>query len=136
MKKILFAAAIFVLGFTSVQAQYDSRYDNRSNRHNNDRYGYNQPGDGRNSDINRLQRSVREEISVGIRRGTLNAREASALMHQYDRIEVMQRKFSSRGRLSNREERILRGELQNLMTDTQRLSSRRHDNWARGRNRY
>lgn len=136
MKKILFAAAIFVLGFTSVQAQYDSRYDNRSNRHNNDRYGYNQPGDGRNSDINRLQRSVREEISVGIRRGTLTAREASALMHQYDRIEVMQRKFSSRGRLSNREERILRGELQNLMTDTQRLSSRRHDNWARGRNRY
>ena len=136
MKKILFTAAIFVLGFTSVQAQYDSRYDNRSNRHNNDRYGYNQPGDGRNSDINRLQRSVREEISVGIRRGTLNAREASALMYQYDRIEVMQRKFSSRGRLSNREERILRGELQNLMTDTQRLSSRRHDNWARGRNRY
>ena len=141
MKKILFAVAVLALGFTSAQAQYDSRYDNRNDRHDNDRYDnrsreYSRPGDDGNFDINRLQRQVREEISVGIRRGTLNSRESSVLMREYDRIEIMQRRFSSHGRLSNREERILRNELQGLMADTQRLSSRRSDNWARGRNRY
>jgi hypothetical protein len=141
MKKILFVAAVLALGFTTAQAQYDPRYDNRNDRHENDR-DYNrsnrdyEPGRGRNSDIDRLQRQVREDISIGIRRGTLNSREASALMHQYDRIEGMQRKFSSRGRLSNRETRILTGELERLMADTNRMSSRRGDNWARGRNRY
>jgi hypothetical protein len=135
MKKILFAAAILALGFTTAQAQYDSRYDNRNDRRDrHDNYGYgNSEG---NFEVNRLQRQVRDEISVGIRRGTLNGRESSMLLHEYDRIEIMQRKFNSRGRLSNREERILRNELERLMADTQRLSSRRNDNWARGRNRF
>jgi hypothetical protein len=135
MKKILFAAAILVLGFTNANAQYNSRYDHRDDRRYDDR-GYGHRDNDRNYDINRLQREVREQISVGIRRGTLSSREASALMNRYDRIEIMQRKFNSRGRLSNREVRILRGELDQLMAETHRLSSRRGDNWARGRNRY
>jgi hypothetical protein len=139
MKKILFAVAVLALGFTNAEAQYNSRHNNRDDRRDQGRYddrNYGYPGDDKNYDINRLQRQVREEISIGIRRGTLSSRESSALMHRYDRIEGMQRKFGSRGRLSNREARILRGELGQLMAETQRLSSRRGDNWARGRNRY
>jgi hypothetical protein len=135
MKKILFAAAFIVLGFTNANAQYNSRYDHRDDRRYDNR-GYSHRDNDRNYDINRLQREVREQISVGIRRGTLSSREASALMNRYDRIEMMQRKFNSRGRLSNREVRILRGELDQLMAETHRLSSRRGDSWARGRNRY
>lgn len=136
MKKILFAAAFLAFGFTTAQAQYDSRYDNRGGRYDNRSNRHPGPDDERNFDINMLQRQVREEISVGIRRGTLNSREASGLMHRYDRIEIMQRKFNSRGRLSHRETRILREDLERLMVDTRRMSSHRNDSWARGRNRY
>jgi hypothetical protein len=133
MKKILVAIAFLTFGFTGVQAQYDSRYDGRRDHRANHRSG--DVGE-RNSEINMMQRRVRDEISTGVRRGTLSSREASHLMRQYDRIEIMQRKFNSRGRISNREERILHNDLESLMAETRRLSSRRHDNWARGRQRF
>jgi len=138
MKKILFVAAIFALGFSSANAQYgprDDRYDNRGNnypQHQNDRNS-----DGRDSEINYLQREARQRIDAGIRRRALSPREADILMHEYRRIEVMERKFSHRGRLSSKESRILRSELERLLADTHRMSDRRGgDNWARGRNRY
>ena len=139
MKKIFFAAAILALSFTGASAQYHSddrdRYDNRD-YNNRDRYNNDYRQD-RTSDIGYLQREVRQEISAGIQRGTLNSREANALMSQYERIEAMERKFSHRGRLSPRESRILREDLERLMADARRMSSRRGDHWARDRrNRY
>ncbi|TLV03680.1 hypothetical protein [Dyadobacter luticola] len=140
MKKILFAAAILALGFTSASAQYGpGRGDGRYNdgRYNDGR------GDGRyeqggyrgnpGSDINYLQRQARQQIADGIQRGTLSSREANALMAQYERIEAQEYKYSRHGRISHREARFLRENLERLMADTQRLSSRRGDNWARDR---
>jgi hypothetical protein len=133
MRKILFVAAILTLGLTSANAQYgprNDRYDHRDNRPSYD----NRPayGDGRSSEINFMQREVRQEISSGIRSRRLTPREANVLMREYERIEHLERKFSNRGRLSNRENRILKEDLRRLMANTRRLSSSRGDNWARG----
>ncbi|WP_221391160.1 hypothetical protein [Dyadobacter sp. NIV53] len=139
MKKIFFVAAILALGFTNANAQYDSRYDHRDNRDNNypqypnGRDDYERGGD---SEINHLQREARQRIDAGFERRTLSRREADVLMREYRRIENLERKFSHRGRLSNREARILRSELQRLMADTHRMSSRRGNDWARERGRY
>ncbi len=130
MKKILFAAAILALGFTTASAQYDPRYDNRDRQHGEYR-------GGRMTDINYLQREARQQIAAGVQRGTLTSREASALMNEYERIEARERRFSHRGRVSPREARILREDLERLMANTRRLSDRRGDHWARDRrNRY
>ncbi|WP_031527514.1 hypothetical protein [Dyadobacter crusticola] len=126
MKKILFAAAVLVLGFSSANAQYGPHYDTRGDYHNSQR-------NGRGSDINHLQREVRQQIAMGVERGTLSSREANALMVQYERIEAREQRFSHRGRLSPREARIIREDLQRLMADTRRMSSRRGDHWARER---
>ena len=143
MKKILMVAAILAFGFTNANAQYDSRYDNRDNRNydnrdnrHDDNYNSPQYHKGGDSEINYLQREARQKIDAGIRRRALSPREADVLMHEYQRIQGMERRFSSHGRLSRRETKILRNELERLMVDTQRLSSRRGDNWARGRNRF
>lgn len=135
MKKILFAAAFIAFGFTSASAQYYGQGRDRDyNRGDVYRDG---PRDYRGSMVNDLQRQARQQIAVGIERGTLNPREASALMHEYERIEARERKFSHRGRLSPREERILMQDLERLMADTRSMSSRRNDNWARNpRGRY
>ncbi|NIJ54806.1 hypothetical protein [Dyadobacter arcticus] len=150
MKKILIAAAIFALGFTSVSAQYGPRNNDRDRYDDNRNDGYRNDGDRRDegyrndghrrqpmSDINYLQREARQQIASGIQRGTLSSREANALMAQYERIESRERKYSHHGRVSPREARILREDLERLMADTRRLSSRRGDHWARDRrNRY
>ena len=139
MKKIFFVAAILALGFTNADAQYDSRYDRRDNRDNN-YSGYSNGRDeyarGRDSEINYLQREARQRIDAGIQRRALSPREADLLMREYRRIEGLERQFSHRGRLSNKESRILRSELERLMADTRRMSDRRGDNWARERGRY
>lgn len=126
MKKILFAAAVLALGFTSASAQYGPRYDSRDRYDHSDRSRH-------GNDINYMQRQARQQIAQGVQRGTLNSREANALMSQYERIEARERKYSHRGRLSPREARIIRQDLERLMADTQRLSSRRGDGWARER---
>ena len=137
MKKILFVASMIVFGFTSAQAQYGPQRD-----HDRDRYesrDYDRPGyaNSKDSEINYLKREARQRIDTGIRRRVLSPREADALMMQYHRIEAKERKFSNRGRLSTREARILRNDLENLLVDTRKLSGRRgNDNWARGRGRY
>lgn len=129
MKKILFAAVVLALGFTNASAQYGPRYDHRD--------GYSRE---RMADINQLQREARQHIANGVQWGTLTSREANALMNQYDRIQAKERKFARHGRLSPREERILRDDLLQLMSDTRRLTNDR-DRWARdrhgrGRGRY
>ena len=133
MRKILFVTAILALGFTSANAQYgprDDRYDDRryDNRDNN----YAEYQNGRNSEINMIQREARQRISDGIRGRRLSQREASVLMREYERIEGMERAFSRRGRLSNRETRILKEDLRKLIVTTHKMSDRRGDNWARG----
>ncbi|WAC12794.1 hypothetical protein [Dyadobacter pollutisoli] len=136
MKKILFAAAILALGFTSASAQYDSRYNDRDRSHNEYRDHDGHRG-GRMSDINFLQREARQQIAAGVQRGTLTSREANALMNEYDRIEARERRYSHRGRVSPREARVLREDLERLMANTRRMSDRRGDHWARDRrNRY
>ena len=130
MKKILFVAAVLALGFTNANAQYGR---NDYPEYSEGRNGHSRGGD---SEINYLQREARQRIDAGIQRRTLSRREADALMHEYRRIEAMERKFSHRGRLSNRESRILRNELERLMADTRKMSGRRGDNWARERGRY
>ena len=139
MKKILFAAAFIAFGFTSASAQYNGRdrdYDRDYNRNHGEVYR-NNPRDSRGYLVNDLQRDARQQIAIGIDRGTLNPREASALMHEYERIEARERKMSRRG-LSPREERDLIQDLKRLMAETRSMSSRRHgDNWARNpRGRY
>jgi len=138
MKKILFVAAILAIGFSNANAQYGPRDDRRDN--NRPEYQNGRGSDysnGRDSEINYLQREARQRIDAGIRRRALSPREADVLIHEYRRIEAMERKFSHRGRLSSRENRILRSELERLLADTNRLSNRRgNDDWARGRNRY
>ncbi|MCE7040195.1 hypothetical protein [Dyadobacter sp. CY312] len=130
MKKILFVAAILVLGFTSANAQYGPRDDR--DRYNDREYGYQDRDNngGRNSEVNYMQREAREKISAGIRTRRLSRREANVLMNEYQRIEAKERAFSRRGRLSARETRIIRDDLRRLMADTHRLS-RRDDGWAR-----
>jgi len=131
MKKILFAAVVLALGFTNASAQYGPRPDYRDDH----RDGYSRE---RGSDINRMQREARQHIANGVQWGTLTSREANALMNQYERIEAKERKFARHGRLSPREERILREDLLQLMSDTRRLGNDR-DRWARdrhGRGRY
>lgn len=136
-------AAILALGFTTANAQYDSRHDNRDNRdyenrdnRHDDNYNSPQYPNGRDSEINYLQREARQKIDAGIQRRALSPREADVLMREYQRIKGMEMRFSNHGRLSHRETKILRNELERLMVDTQRLSNRGGDNWARGRNRY
>ena len=134
MKKILMVAAILALGFTSANAQYDQRHDRRDDRYDSE-YNYPQQPGGRDSEINYLQREARQRIDNAIRRRDLSPREADLLMHDYRRIEAMERKFSHRGRLSSRETRILKNELERLMAETRKMS-RGNDHWARWRNRY
>lgn len=127
MKKILFAAVVLALGFTNASAQYGPRYD-RDHYHD----GYSRE---RMSDINRLQREARQNIANGVQWGTLTSREANMLMNRYENIEDKERHFARHGRLSHREERILRNDLHELMSDTRRLS-RDRDRWSRdGRHR-
>lgn len=131
MKKIFFAAML-ALGFTSAFAQYGAtpRSERGDRRHNEYRHRS-------GSEINYLQREARQQIAVGINRGTLSRREANMLMNRYERIEARERDFSHRGRLSPRETRILREDLERLMADTRRMSDRRGDGWARdNRGRY
>jgi hypothetical protein len=128
MKKILFAAVVLALGFTNASAQYGPRYDSRDGYHD----GYSRE---RMSDINRLQREARQNIANGVQWGTLTSREANMLMNRYENIQDKERQFARHGRLSNREERILRNDLHDLMSDTRRLS-RDRDRWSRdGRHR-
>ena len=123
MKKILFAAVVLALGFTNASAQYGPRYDRDGQSHE------------RMSDINRLQREARQNIANGVQWGTLTSREANLLMNRYENIQDKERQFARHGRLSNREERILRNDLRELMSDTRRLS-RDRDRWSRdGRHR-
>lgn len=135
MKKILFVAAILVLGFTSANAQYGprddrDRYNDREYNYPDRDYNHRDNNGGRNSEINYMQREAREKISAGIRTRRLSRREANVLMNEYQRIEAKERAFSRRGRLSARETRIIRDDLRRLMADTHRLS-RRGDGWAR-----
>lgn len=123
MKKILFAAVVLALGFTNASAQYGPRYDQRDGY----RDGYSRE---RMSDINRLQREARQDIANGVQWGTLTSREANMLMNRYEHIEAKERKFSRHGRLSPREERILRDDLRELLAQTRHLS-RDRDRWAR-----
>lgn len=128
MKKILFAAVVLALGFTNASAQYGPRYDYRDGYHDG-------ASRERMSDINRLQREARQNIANGVQWGTLTSREANMLMNRYENIEDKERHFARRGHLSNREERILRNDLHELMSDTRRLS-RDRDRWSRdGRHR-
>ena len=135
MKKILFAAVVVALGFTSASAQYGPRHNDRDRYDNRDDYREDYRR-GPMSDINRMQREARQQIANGVQRGTLTSREANALMAQYERIEDRERKYSHRGRVSQREARILREDLQRLMADTRRMSDRRGDHWARDRRRF
>ncbi|MCE7063963.1 hypothetical protein [Dyadobacter sp. CY326] len=126
MKKIFFAVAFIALGFTSASAQYSTRHSSR------DRY-QGEHRQGGSSEINYLQREARQQIAAGIQRGSLSSREANALMSRYERIEERERDYSHRGRLSNKESRILREDLERLMADTRRMSERRGEGWARDR---
>ncbi|WP_159470563.1 hypothetical protein [Dyadobacter sp. 3J3] len=140
MKKILFVAAFIAFGLTNASAQYNGHDRNRDDNrgYNHDNAYQNNPRDSRGYIVNDMQRDARRQISIGIERGTLNPREASALMHEYERIEARERKFSHRGGLNPREERNLIQDLERLMAQTRSMSSRRNnDNWARNpRGRY
>ncbi|QRR01203.1 hypothetical protein [Dyadobacter sandarakinus] len=124
MKKILVAAAMFVFSFSMAHAQYGPRDD----------YGYRYEGhvrSDRTMDIEYMQREARRQINMGVERGSLSRRDAHMLMRRYEGIEMKQRRLSHRGRLSPREARILRSDLEQLMADTRNMSGRRGDEWAR-----
>jgi hypothetical protein len=128
MKKIFFAIVMFSLGIVSVQAQYGPRPNHGPVY--NDRYDRDA-----NRDVHVLKRQAREQIAEGIRRGTLNSREANSLMKQYDRLDHRAAKLTDRrGRISERDARALRDDLHRLMADTRRMSDHRSDRWANGRN--
>jgi hypothetical protein len=136
MKKIFLVATLLVFGFTAANAQYGPRddryrYDNRDNRDERGSHDNRGRGHSINSEINYLQREAREKIAVGIRSRQLSRREAGMLTNRYERIEMKEREFSHRGRLSNRETKVLRNDLKQLIADTHRMT-RRNDGWARG----
>ena len=135
MKKILLVATLFVFGFTAVHAQHGPRDDRYRYDHRDDyRRPDNRDDRGRystNSEINYLQREAREKIAFGIRSRQLSRREAGMLTNRYERIEMKEREFSHRGRLSNRETKILRNDLRQLISETHRLT-RKNEGWARG----
>jgi hypothetical protein len=134
MKKIFLIATLLVFGFTAANAQYGPRDDRYRHDNRNDRYEDRDDrgrGHSSNSEINYLQREAREKIAFGIRSRQLTRREANMLTNRYERIEMKEREFSHRGRLSNRETKILRNDLRQLISETHRLT-RRNDGWARG----
>ncbi|REA63723.1 hypothetical protein DSL64_04640 [Dyadobacter luteus] len=134
MKKIFLIATLLVFGFTAANAQYGPRDDRYRHDNRNDRYEDRDDrgrGHSSNSEINYLQREAREKIAFGIRSRQLTRREANMLTNRYERIEMKEREFSHRGRLSNRETKILRNDLRQLISETHRLI-RRNDGWARG----
>lgn len=131
MKRFLSVAVVMFLGLSSVYAQYSP--DRYNDRRGGPRYhdGYDHGG-GRGRNVNALQREARETIDRGIRSGRLSRRESHMLMKQYERIAHQERKFSSHGRLSGREMRILTADLDRLIAQAHALSRRRGDGWARG----
>ena len=134
MKNIFLIATLLVFGFTAANAQYGPRDDRYRHDNRNDRYEDRDDrgrGHSSNSEINYLQREAREKIAFGIRSRQLTRREANMLTNRYERIEMKEREFSHRGRLSNRETKILRNDLRQLISETHRLI-RRNDGWARG----
>lgn len=134
MKKIFLIATLLVFGFTAANAQYGPRDDRYRQDHRNDRYDDRDDrgrGYSSNSEINYLQKEAREKIAFGIRSRQLSRREASMLTNRYERIEMKEREFSHRGRLSSRETKILRNDLRQLISETHRMT-RRNDGWARG----
>ncbi|WP_025762146.1 hypothetical protein [Dyadobacter tibetensis] len=143
MKKFLLVAALFAFSLGSVHAQYPNRHD-YGDHHRYDRPDYGPDRNSRNynkknQEVDHLQRDVRRQIEVGINRRTLTTREASRLKQEYGRIAALEQKFSHRGRLSNREVRILKDQLHKLMADTQRLNRNYRDHRAgqyRGHNQY
>ncbi|WP_215238843.1 hypothetical protein [Dyadobacter helix] len=136
MKKILFAAAVLFLGYTSANAQYHSDRNRDRDSYQPDYDEYDRSRD-RARDINYMQREAKEQIARGMHSGKLSPREASVLMREYDKIADMEHRFSRRGHLSNKERRILTSDLERLMAKTYQMSSRRGDNWARDyRRRY
>ncbi|PWJ58352.1 hypothetical protein CLV98_104211 [Dyadobacter jejuensis] len=135
MKKILIVAILFAFGLTSVQAQNYPQYDRYSSYND----PYHKKNDRRSTEIDRLQFEVKKGIETGVRRRALSPREASHLQNEYRRIAALERKYSNRGRLSNRETRILKDKLLRLMADTQRLSKDYRNSRAGGqygRSRY
>lgn len=125
MKRFLSVAVVVFFGLSTAFAQYSpDRYnDRRGGPRYHDDYDY---GRGRGN-VDALQREARESINRGIRSGQLSRRESHMLMKQYDRIAHQERKFSSHGRLSGREVRILTADLDRLIAETHRLSGRRGD---------
>lgn len=101
MKKLVFAAAMILVAFSSVNAQwgnndrnrrYDDRYDNR----HDDRGRYdNRGGRGGNMGdrIDDFQREARRRIADGIAQGSINSREARNLMRDVERIERKEQIF-------------------------------------------
>jgi len=111
MKKLVFAAAMILVAFGSVNAQwgnndrnrrYDDRYDNRRD----DRGGYdNRNGRGNMGDrIDDFQREARRRIADGIAQGSISSREAKHLMRDVERIERKEQIFW-RDRVLNPRER-------------------------------
>tara|TARA_R110002124_G_scaffold186713_3_gene354155 strand:+ start:382 stop:798 length:417 start_codon:yes stop_codon:yes gene_type:complete len=135
MKKLLFASALFLIGFTTAQAQYDYR-NGRNDHYKQDNH---RQVDKNTAQIEYLQHEARQRIDAGIHRRQLSPRDADRLMADYRRIEGLQRKFSNRGRLSNKETRLLKDQLSRLIVTTRRMSepqrNHRADDRYRGNNR-
>ncbi len=130
MKMFFFVTAMFFLGFTTAQAQYRSPHSKVDNHRyeedrNNHRYEDRRNVDRNTAQIEQMQREARQRIDKGIQRRQISPREANRLMNDYKHIEVMQRKYSHRGRLSNKETRILSDQLTKLMATTRRMSDSR-----------
>lgn len=134
MKKLIIGILLFGISSLSLQAQYGNRengntkYDSRDN----DRYSSKQIGknkskgkkqhwrgnnNNRNSEsrqINSYQRMTLEKIRQGEARGLITRRESDKLMRYYNEITRKENRYLRNGRLSSREKRDLKQDLDKL----------------------
>ncbi|MFN4147608.1 MAG: hypothetical protein ACK4GN_17420 [Runella sp.] len=132
MKKTLIAAVLFIVGLTTVHAQwgrndrrddnrrddrYDDRWDDRrsDDRWDNDRRMSDRRGNWRMGDrIDDYQREARRRIAIGVETGALTSREARNLLRFAERIERKEQFFWRDRRLDGQERRELEEDLAQL----------------------
>lgn len=149
MRKLFLVAAMIAVAI-SAEAQYGRRgddswwregnYEHQRDRRYDDHRGY---GKRYDNPIDEMQRDLRREIEVGIRRGSITRYESKRLYRELDQIERREDRYFDDGFLSKREFNDLARDLTQLnrevrqqKRDDDRNAPRSRYDDRYGRNRY
>lgn len=139
MRKLFLMAAMIAVAI-SAEAQYGRRYDDNwwregNYEHHRDRRYDDRRGYGKRYDnpIDEMQRDIRREIEVGIRRGTITRNEARRLNRELDQIERREDRYFDDGFMSRREFNDLARDLTQLNREVHRQKRDDDRSYQRGR---